>query len=294
MANPVRTVVTPPPLKRTLRRGDKGEDVKLVQTILQQEGFFKGTPLGNFLGVTEAAVKHFQGTHIGENGEFLAADGVVGPLTWWALHNPHGDAQRSFIPTPEPVATVSPRLRYVQYLYEMHGRGIREIPDGANYGDGVTPVVNACGFSYGIYWCLAAQAYAWRQVFGEPPLGAMHVHCSTFWNEALKRGQAHPKKNYVPLPGDIAIYNYAGGLKAGNRLTGPGHAAGVARVSEDGRRFNALEGNVGNRFKHSIRNVSESSLVGFVNLFGDEANRPKFQTGITEAPVVTLSLAGSR
>lgn len=294
MADPVRTVVIPPPLPRTLRRGDHGDDVRLVQTLLQAEGYFKGTPLGNFGPVTETAVRHFQGTHIGVDGKFLEADGQVGPKTWWALFNPHGDAQRSYIPTPAPTASGSPRLRFVRYLYDMHARGIREIPDGSNYGDGVTPIVNACGFSYGIYWCLAAQAYAWREVFGKPPLGAMHVHCSTFWNEALKRGMAHPKSSYVPLPGDIAIYNYNGGLKPGNRLTGPGHAAGVARVAVDARRFNALEGNVGNRFKHSIRAVAESTLVGFVNLFGDEDQRPEFERGITEAPVVTLSLAGSR
>lgn len=294
MADPVRNYVAPPPLLRPLSRGQSGPDVLAIQQILLAEGFFRGTPLGNFGGLTETAVKHFQGTHIGEDGQMLTADGEVGPKTWWALHNPNGSAQRNYIPTDVKAIATGPRAEFVAYLYAMHARGIGEIPDGSNYGDGVTAIVNACGFKYGIYWCLAAQSYAWKEVFGTPLLGAMHVGCAAFWNLALAQGMAHPKKSYTPIPGDIAIYNYAGGLLSNGRLTGSGHAAGVARVSGDGMQFNALEGNVGNRFKHSIRNYSERTLVGYVNGFRDEANPPQFERGVTAAPVVTLSLAGSR
>jgi N-acetyl-anhydromuramyl-L-alanine amidase AmpD len=73
------------PLKRTpplLRLGSKGWQVKRLQTLLRQHGVL---PLeakldGDFGEVTEAAVKSFQS----RNG--LNADGVVGPLTWAALH----------------------------------------------------------------------------------------------------------------------------------------------------------------------------------------------------------------
>jgi hypothetical protein len=294
MSDPVRTYVAPPPLQRNLSQGMSGADVLLIQQIMLEEGFFDGTPLGNFGPITEAAVLHFQGTHIGEDGQQLTSDGEVGPKTWWALHNPNGPAQRNYIPTEKKALASGPRAEFVAYLYAMHARGIQEIPDGSNYGDGVTAIVNACGFKYGIYWCLAAQSYAWREVFGSPLLGAMHVGCATFWNVALEEGMAHPKKSYTPIPGDIAIYNYGGGLLSNGRLSGSGHAAGVARVSQSGSQFNALEGNVGNRFKHSIRAVSESTLVGFVNGFGDEENPPQFERGVTEAPVVTLTLAGSR
>jgi peptidoglycan hydrolase-like protein with peptidoglycan-binding domain len=151
MSDPVRPAVTPPPLKRNLRRGDSGGDVTVVQTILQAEGYFKSTPLGNFGAITETALKHFQGTHIGEDGEFLKADGEVGPKTWWALHNPHGSAQRSHIPTPEKISLEivqpsdpAPRAQFLTFLYALHKKGVQEIPDGSNYGDGVTAIVNAC------------------------------------------------------------------------------------------------------------------------------------------------------
>ncbi len=291
----VRQYVEPTKLGRVMRRGCRGADVKLVQTILQREGYFKGTPLGNFFSLTEEAVRYFQNTHIGKDGEFLAVDGAVGPNTWWALHNPNGSAQRNFIPTEETAVVESDkRMRFVSTLYKMHKDGIKEIPDGSNYGGDVTLICNSCGFSYGIYWCLAALSYAWKETFNSAPLGAMHVHCSTFWNEAVVRDCSFPKLDYEPMPGDIAIYNYKGGLKSSGRLAGAGHAAAVVRVDHDGSRFNALEGNVGNRFKHSIRRESEASLVGYVNLFGDAYSRPNFKKGVTSAPEITVSLADSR
>jgi len=294
----IRPAVVPPPLKRNLEIGSTGGDVKYVQTILQAEGFFKGTPLGNFKNLTKAAVMYFQNTHVNEAGEFLKVDGEVGKDTWWALHNPNGDAQRNFIPSAPGKAIAKeedgPRHKFLRKLYALHEQGVKEIPDGSNYGDGVTPICNACGFTYGIFWCLAVQSYAFKEATGEKPLGAMHVGCSTFWNEALKRGLAFPKTGYAPTPGDIAIYNYGAGLLSNGRLSGAGHAAAVARLSVDGKQFNALEGNIGNRFKHSIRNMSEARLVGFVNPFDDAANLPKFERGITHAPVIAASYADSR
>jgi N-acetyl-anhydromuramyl-L-alanine amidase AmpD len=57
----------------TLRRGDTGELVKLVQTKVG------AAASGNFDGVTEAAVRVFQRDHR------LVPDGIVGPRTWATL-----------------------------------------------------------------------------------------------------------------------------------------------------------------------------------------------------------------
>lgn len=299
-AAPIRLAVAPPPMPRPLIvRGMKGSDVQYIQEILQREGFFDGTPLGNFGDITEASVTHFQNTHIDESGKLLEADGKVGKNTWWALHNPNGSAQRNYTP-PEGcaecvTAETGPRAKFLKFQLDLHAKGIKEIPDGSNYGDGVTPIVNACGFRYGIAWCLAAQSYAFRETTGDKPLGkAMFVHCSTFWNEALKLGKAHVKNKYTPTPGDIVIYNYAGGLKSNGTLEGPGHAAALAQLSTAGDRFNAFEGNMGNRFKFTTRSVSERILVGFVNLWGDESAPPKFKRGLAEAPTIAASYSDTR
>lgn len=66
---------------RTLRRGDKGEDVREMQKLLLQHGFSVGVDGadGVFGAETERAVKSFQ-THNG-----LEVDGICGPRTWAKL-----------------------------------------------------------------------------------------------------------------------------------------------------------------------------------------------------------------
>ena len=72
----------PEPKKhKTLRRGDKGTEVREMQILLLQHG--EGLPRygadGDFGGETERAVKNFQLAH------GLVIDGICGPKTWAAL-----------------------------------------------------------------------------------------------------------------------------------------------------------------------------------------------------------------
>lgn len=284
----------PPPLKRLLLFGKSGPDVKELQELLQTQGFFKGSPKGNFRELTKEAVQLFQNTHIDRNGLFLIPDGVVGPKTWFALHNPSGSVQKSFIELKEPktIYDSETRLLVLSELQMLYEKGVKEIPDGSNWGDGVTTIIEGCGISYGIPWCLALQSYVDKKAYGEAPLGKMHVHCSSFWNEALKWGRAFRKGDYRPIPGDIAIYNYRDSFA--KLLKGAGHATRVVGVSEDGRSHNAIEGNAGNRMKHSLRRESEKSLVGYVNLFKDEENPPEFAPSLVHGAPSTLTLADTR
>ena len=59
--------------------GTSGANVRLVQSRLQQWGYYKGAVDGIFGTATSQAVKQFQA----RNG--LTADGIVGPATWRAL-----------------------------------------------------------------------------------------------------------------------------------------------------------------------------------------------------------------
>ena len=65
----------------TLRRSDKGEKVRLMQSLLSDRGFDLGKYGidGDFGSATEAAVRAFQ------KSAGLTADGVCGPKTWAAL-----------------------------------------------------------------------------------------------------------------------------------------------------------------------------------------------------------------
>lgn len=90
----------------TIRRGNKGEDVRYVQTILYNLGYDLG-PCGidgDFGRATEAAVKEFQRDHK------LNADGVVGPLTYEALEK----ANQKPAPAEKLYAVLIPHLDKTQ------------------------------------------------------------------------------------------------------------------------------------------------------------------------------------
>lgn len=67
-----------PMTKPTLKKGDRGDEVKTLQEALNTNGY-QLTVDGAFGGKTENAVKDFQNKHK------LTADGIVGPKTWEAL-----------------------------------------------------------------------------------------------------------------------------------------------------------------------------------------------------------------
>ena len=67
--------------KATLRRGDEGDDVRVLQTQLKTAAYLSGSATGTFDLSTESAVRRFQSTH------YLAASGIAGPTTRSALKN---------------------------------------------------------------------------------------------------------------------------------------------------------------------------------------------------------------
>lgn len=69
----------PTPPFTILRKGDEGENVKLLQIKLSKKGF-KVSPDGDFGAKTDTAVRAFQS----KNG--AVADGIVGKLTWTLLN----------------------------------------------------------------------------------------------------------------------------------------------------------------------------------------------------------------
>lgn len=69
----------PEPTKPILRRGRRGEDVRILQENLRQLGFLNGAADGIFGRNTNAAVRSFQ------KAQGLSVDGIVGAGTWAAL-----------------------------------------------------------------------------------------------------------------------------------------------------------------------------------------------------------------
>lgn len=89
----------------TLRRGDHGPDVLLLQESLRAKGFSPGRADGRFGPATEAALLAFQ------RARGLLPDGVAGPVTWHALSG-RGDGR-----LPDVTAAVTVEL--VAELFPM-------------------------------------------------------------------------------------------------------------------------------------------------------------------------------
>lgn len=263
----------------TLKRGARGEEVITLQQKLKAQGCFTGVIGGNFLKLTEEAVKYFQSTHLGPEGEFLQVDGVVGPDTWWALDHPVGRPQKSFLPRRLPGGLTPLRQRQLELALAEHEAGVHEVPDGSNWGDGVVKYQGAKGAP----WCCYFWSWCNRQAFGAYSLGAKFGHCLSAWNKAEELGMARPKESFDPVPGDAFVMLYR---NSRGHLSGRGHIGFVLRVEmQNGRAvaINTVEGNSANRVKLGKRDLASPDIVGFINNYPDDEQPENWETGLVTA-----------
>lgn len=76
-------------MPETVRHGDRGQDVKLLQRVLRDLRYDEvGTPDGKFGDNTEAAVKRYQA-----DAELANGDGVCDQPTWESLESQFGDLE---------------------------------------------------------------------------------------------------------------------------------------------------------------------------------------------------------
>jgi len=68
----------------TLTEGSRGPAVAKLAAILKKRSYLDATEQ-TFNRAVRRAVEEFQARHVDEVGRPLVSDGVVGPLTWWAL-----------------------------------------------------------------------------------------------------------------------------------------------------------------------------------------------------------------
>ena len=119
-----------PSLIRTLRRGDKGDDVRSVQLALARAGNSPGSIDGDFGKKTEEATRKFQ------KSRGLTQDGIVGPATLAAL----GLAKKPAVPAqPAPTAGREAVLvELAQSAVEEAGRAAQEAASVADTGEAKT------------------------------------------------------------------------------------------------------------------------------------------------------------
>lgn len=259
--------------------GDFNPHVAVAKSILNSQGFDAGT--GElFDEKMQGALVAFQGSHTGSDGKPLNAIGRVGRKTWWALYNPSGPAQRGYM---EPVPGVSilldniPAMRraVVEAGLALWRSNVREIPDGANWGDGVSTLLQRVGQISPAAWCAFCSSDIHFTGTGERLLGRHRGRVRDIWDEAVRRGWAFEKgSGYTPRPGDLGVTLYRNKRGVLNGMGHIWHMIALGPRSGRGRDYNHLGGNEGNRLKLGIRNTMDDSLFGWINPFGDHATAP--------------------
>ena len=280
-------VLAAPGEPRTLRRGMHGDDVRELQTQLNQLG--AKLDLDGKLGPRTAwAVLVFQLTH------HVGADGGADKSTRVALAREIAalDGRASTTPTEPPsddratdavtTAPTSPtpfRLRCLaRVIAEL---GIHETPGPATtarvqeYLDGCTRgghLLRLVGDESA--WCAALQGWAQNReaLFGDLPI-PWRAAVSEVWDDAVFAGTARAK-TWTPRPGDLAVFGrVVAGVFHDPRVGGAGHLALVELVPNTTTGiFGIVGGNQGGQehfggaVTRETRKTNEVALVGWIEV----------------------------
>jgi peptidoglycan hydrolase-like protein with peptidoglycan-binding domain len=203
-----------------------GPAVLETQKKLHALGYAPGKLDGQYGAATAGAMRAFQRDH------HLEVDGVVGART-------HALLNAAAIPAdPVPIVRKASTLGQLALAESLKELGAKESPANSNK--------NKFGKWFGVdgvAWCNIFVSYCFHN-------GAQYTICEGFrgagvyakgctyvpTTEAWLHATGMWKGRTEPLPGDIAIYNWHGGL--------PDHI-GIVEEYLGGGKFNAIEGNTG-------------------------------------------------
>jgi len=226
-----------------------GPDVLDVQKRLRDLGYAVGELDGRYGPATEAAVRRLQA----ERG--LVVDGIAGAATRAAL----AEGGRTAPPASRP--SELGRLALAEAARQI---GVKESPAGSNR----TPFGRWFGVD-GVKWCNVFVSYAFGagaqyticegfRAAGVYPNGCTYVPTTEAWLRATGMWVGRT----TPLPGDIAIFNWDGGV--------PDHI-GIVEEDLGGGRFACIEGNTadgadsdGGEVMRRTRSVSQVNGFGRV------------------------------
>jgi hypothetical protein len=248
-----------PVLTRLLRRGDLGEDVKVLQRALNERGLNSGPADGAFGPRTQAAVKAFQ------RQAGLTVDGIVGAETWGALG-------ASFEDGPGFVEAGLGR-RLANVAQQEAARGLKWTGPDCEAEKYLKPLrkpmqnLKHIGKKPVFYnWCAAFVTWCCREAGIEIPdvpegywATMALVGSWKFW--AQKRGYWHPRGSISPRRGDILVFEWFNGDLALDHIgIVSGYTAGQSVIR-------TYEGNCGNQTASKTRRLA--NVPGFIRIMAE-------------------------
>ena len=275
---------------KTLRRGDKGDEVTYAQERLMAKGYElpKYGADGDFGGETEQQVERMQAAHS------LTIDGIIGQQTWTLLLSETSARPPENLTTSEKdrlkalaregvergleLGTYSEE-RAVAVLaaldYGIDHLDCKEIPDGSNWGDEIAPFVR----NYNDYWNVDTSMYgrmAWCSMFAttcvavalglpnNPVWGQWRGHplfptgkSGGAWLGGVKQVEAWGQEHHAAQMAPIAEIPTGAFFTIGRAGSGsdPGGAQHIGLVVRDNGddTYTTIEGNVSNAIKSYTR-----------------------------------------
>jgi hypothetical protein len=242
-----------PTLTRILYQGIYGNDVKALQQILTQLGYYSGPITGYFGPLTEETVKAYQ------QWAGVATDGVVGPQTWEELGGEFD---------VDKLGEAGVRLQIAAVAQMEAAKQLRWTDMNCEAEKYLAPWRDVIGMPDGFFdWCSAFVAWCCREVGIEIPdrpegfWGHMaFVDSWRIWAQA--KGYWFDKYDDTPQRGDIAALDWERGSES---IPYPlDHLAVVSSYEPDSGIILTYEGNKSNQTKASFRYMSY--VVGFIRI----------------------------
>lgn len=248
---------------------------QLISSGTSPKSLANDIPSSSFSQETKNAVIEFQQTHIDSDKRNLAVDGIVGDSTWWALFNYDSESQRIGLEKITQTSLSGNRSKVLSVAWGEYNKNIKEVPSGSNWGPDVSKYLKFIGIGPNA-WCCAFAQWCVYTALGSLPWKTKGAHVATFWRLAKKLGMAFEYRNYSPIPGDLFVIVHS---------NDQGHIGIVSNVDSatSCTKFNAIEGNSGDRVALRERIVGHDDHIGYINFYGDSKNRPSFKVGLSSA-----------
>ena len=244
-----------------LKLHSQGADVSALTELLVQRGFLaEATP--SFDARVKTAVMGFQSQNLDERGLPLKVDGIVGPVTWWALTHPRVNVvtHDTDLPGKLPAGgSARGRAALKVALAEMAAGAVES---GANNaGPFVRKYLNGI-IDPPADWCAAFVSWCYDQHPAGCPYG-YSLGARDVLKRCRARGWGYDHRTEPPQPGDIVVW------RRGPIDGWQGHVGLVYEATPGGMLY-TIEGNKGGyparvrRFSYVTRSMD--TLLGFARV----------------------------